>query len=371
MKRKLFLFVFMMFVCFFTRGNNRLLNKSYSEKDEPFVERIKQSTLVVVLLEENQKYFAKLTKKGKNNIAATYSNSIKTYNDNVRAMVPQFLKISSNIAFKTLSEIEAMSVDERCKYSYLLYDRAPYYTIRGSATFGCNLYFSHKLDIEQEIGDYEDAIQFECLDSAYTGQCECRKLHLYAPLGNEKELPSGELEQNLVEIVPTQADLKICLLQLQRQFDFYLKNENSTRDEQKAMIAKEQQNMPGNYDIIKQKTLLICLQDLDKNLTADHIASYYPYNYKVVSKDEFDKAITNNNGTYCALLVSPIEKVSGLDGGSASIRYRYLIIDLANGNTLYMGTSEHSIQGTIGTGGNETVTEKNLKELTKKLGGSE
>jgi hypothetical protein len=258
-------------------------------------------------------------------------------------------------------------MEERCKYSYLLYDRAPYYSPTGSANFGCNLFFKHQLDMEQEVSDYEDAIQFECLDTAYTGQCECRKLHLYAPMGSEKELSAGELQQNLLEIVPTQADLKICLRSLQQKFDFIVNNENTSNDEQKAMMAKAQQNMPGYYDSIQNKTLLICQQDLDKSLTSDRLVQYYPYSYKVATKEEFDRTILNNDGKYYALLVVPVEKVSGTYGGTAYIKYMHLIIDLGSGNIVFRENSEHEVHGTIGMSGFETVTEKCMKELNKKL----
>jgi hypothetical protein len=187
-------------------------------------------------------------------------------------------------------------------------------------------------------------------------------------MGNEKELSSGEMEQNLLEIVPTQADLKICLTRLQQKFDFLVKNENTTKDEQKAMIVQMQQDMPGYSDTIKNKTLLICQQDLDKSLTADKIVQYYPYNYKVVSKNEFDKAILNNDGRCCALVVSPVEKVSGTYGGTAYIKYTHLIINPATGNIIFNEVSEHEVHGTVGMSGFETVTEKCMKELTKKLG---
>lgn len=367
MKKLTFLFALSVFVASFATGSNHA-KKSLSDKDEPAVERIKQSTLVVVLLEENGDYLAKLSKKGEDDAAATYSKSIKAYNDNMQAMVPQYLKISRDVVFKTPSEIVAMSTDERRSYSYLLYDKSMSIGSRGLIMFTCNFYSDNPKDVKKNMDDYENSIQFECL-SEKDGPGEYRKLDVYAP-NTKKNLPMNDLEQNLIEIVPTQADVKICLLQLQQKFDFMVKNENTSgSDERKAMRTEAEQNTASYYDTIKHKTLLICKQDIDKSFSVALIKKYYPYNYKVVSKEEFDKAILDNDAQYCALIVSPLVKVPGMYGPvtATSVKYIHFIIDVGTGNTLYAGVSGHVMVGTAGMGGYQTITEKNLTQLTQEL----
>lgn len=367
MKKIIFLFALSASVASFAKGNNSV-EKSFSDKDLPAVERIKQSTLVIILLEENEDYLAKLSKKGENDIAATYSKSIKTYNDNIQAMAPQYLKISRDVVFKTPSEIVAMSTEERRSYSYLLYDKSMSIGPRGFVVFTCNFYSDNPKDVQKNMDDYENSIQFECL-SEKDGPGEYRKLDIYAP-NTKKNLPRADLEQNLIEIVPTQADVKICLQQLQQKFDFMVKNENTSgSDERKAMKAETDKNMASYYDTIKHKTLLICKQDIDKSFSVALIKKYYPYNYKVVSKEEFDKAILANDAQYCALVVSPLIKVPGIYGPvtATSVKYVHIIIDLGTGNTLYTGVSGHVMIGTSGMGGYQTITEKNLTQLTQEL----
>jgi len=352
----------------FVIAGNPMISKTSGDKEESFAEKIKQSTLVVVLLEENQDYEAKLTKKGKTEMLATYTNSIKTYNDNIKEMVPQFIKMGSTVIYKTPTEIAGMSFDERSAYSYLLYDKSPDYGgQQGAAIFGCDFFNNNQKDVQKNIDDYNKFIQFECLDDK-SGLYEYRKLDIYAP-GNKKHQTSGQLQQNLLEIVPTKADLKVCLMQLQGQFDMLLKNGTMTRDDQKAMVADAEKKRPACYDTIKQKTLLICKKDIDKDFSVDNIKSSYPYPYKVVSKEDFDKAIISNDPQYCALLVTPFIKVPGVYGPvtASSIKYIHYIVNLGTQNMLYAGVSGHVMVGTMGMGGYETVTEKNLKQLTTNL----
>ena len=44
-------------------------------------------------------------------------------------------------------------------------------------------------------------------------------------------------------------------------------------------------------DILKKKTLLVDKDDLDEKLTEEEITQVYPYKYKIVSHEEFDKSI--------------------------------------------------------------------------------
>lgn len=372
MKKAILLFALCALAGIFVYAGGPVISNSAGDKDEPFVEKIKQSTLVVVMLEENEDYLAKLTKKGKNDMASTYSASIKAYNDNMRAMVPQCLKISSNIIFKTLSEIAEMSVDERNGYSYLLYNVASTESnmVGGDRAETINFCVEKQKQLEGIIENYKDVIQFECLDPGYNGAAAYRKLDIYAP-GNKKQQPSGGIQQNLIEIVPTQADAKICLTQLQQQFDNYVKNENATKEELKAEIAKAEQSLPACYDTIKQKTLLICKQDIDKGLMVDQIKICYPFSYKVVSKDEFDKVILDNDAKYCALLITPFIRMRTTYGGGplaiskTTVKYLHSIIGLSNENTLYSeGTYTHSPMNMTT---DQSVTSKDLQEITKNL----
>src|SRR5436190_11513798 len=83
---------------------------------------LKKSTLVVVLLQEDQKLVDKLNKKKKQEQVEGYKSAIENYNKNIQAMVPKYLTISENVVYKTMEDILSMEKTEKMKSAFLLYN---------------------------------------------------------------------------------------------------------------------------------------------------------------------------------------------------------------------------------------------------------
>ena len=64
---------------------------------------LKNSTLIVVLLQESTKYEEKLTKLKRPLLVKAYQDAIKTYNDNIQAVAEKYLSLSASIEYKTMT----------------------------------------------------------------------------------------------------------------------------------------------------------------------------------------------------------------------------------------------------------------------------
>ena len=128
-------------------------------KGDDDIEALKNSTLVVVLLEENQKYEDKLTKMHRPQLVTAYKNNIKTVNDNLQAMAPQYLKMAKGIEYHTMSEIIAMPASTRANYSFLVYDRAMQFGQTGPTSFQFDFYADNEEELKGMLDDYNDYIE--------------------------------------------------------------------------------------------------------------------------------------------------------------------------------------------------------------------
>jgi hypothetical protein len=351
--RRRFLQVFVVisfaFSCKPTIGGNTCLTGSSDD-----AQTLKSSTLVVVLLEESSKYVDKLTKLHKLAQVKAYQDAIKTYNDNIQEAAEKYLSLSASIEYKTMSGIIGMSVSSRKGYSYLVYDRGVQFGGKNGPVSNDFIFYADKQNDLQAMADnYDEAMQFESADPKYSGEEDYRKLEIIVK--GKKNTGNMAFIQSLDMILPTKGSLALCLMELQIQFN------NAIMGDKKISKNDAKQEVRNEVAKARRKTLLICKDNLEKNITDAKIQPAYLYKFKVVSREVFDKAIIDKDTSCCFLVVYPADKTQG--GYKPTVNYQHLIIDGETDDILLTVAPEPS--GAAVAPSYQRLTDKHFKDILK------
>lgn len=288
------------------------------------IEALKNSTLIVVQLEESQKYEAKLAKTHKPTLVKAYQDAINTVNENIRAEAGVYIKMAKGIEYKTMSEIVAMSAEERKNYSYLVYDRATQYGPDGPSDFMFDFYADKDEELKGMLDDYLDYIQFDAADPKYHGEEDYRRLEIIVK--GKKKTGDVLFMQSLDMIVPTKGSVALCFSGIVKQYNDALAGEKKmSKDEEKAQVR-------DRVAKARTKILWVCKDNLERNITAAKIEKVFKYKFRIVTRGAFDSAIINNDTTCCLLVVYPADKVQG--GFRPVVSYQHLIVDAETDDVL-------------------------------------
>jgi hypothetical protein len=276
--------------------------------------RIAKSTkLTVVLLEENEDYVEKMRRKNKTAELAKYSSAIRNYNMQISDLVKDLMPFMENVEFKNLSQIKDMPKEERRQSNYLAYNIGIKITAQLTAATPAYDFYGKSVysPIDNKSYDFEDR-------SAGYG-----KLEIYSY--DKKESGNFKLlyMKTLPHSIPSNGDVAYWLNRANSSFQDVNDNEEKVAWKRK---------LKDNGHILKEKTLLICKDDLDKTTNAGSIKKVYPYTFKIVSKDEFDKAIIAKENDKCILMLLPIDSPANL--------IVHEVTDLESGLLLALGSAK-------------------------------
>jgi hypothetical protein len=331
---------------------------------------VKNSNVIVVLLEEDADYVAKLTKKGKTKDLDTYHRGIKTYNDNIQAVATKFFTVGKSLTFKSLTDIKAMSVEDRQASSFLLYNRSITYATGSKETgmHGCDFYDKNQKTVGKNIDAYREDLTFEWVnDPTYEHEPEYRELTIYPPSAVSRPEPIGNLISNLGDIIPSQGEVAICLMQLQSMLvKMATAPTGSIKEQRQAIRSSMDENKKKSVPVIKQRTLLICQDNLEKGTTDATIKANYAFPYKIVSREDMDKAILNKDSSYCILMACAMYKVPKYPG-YASVKYTHNIYNTTDGNLMLQVFSGKAIINGFGMDGYEIINGEGMKELVAEM----
>lgn len=351
-------------------GNSSKLFAKGGGNTYTVTDAVNNSSVIVVLLEPNEKYVQKLSKKGKQKELDVYEGAIKSYNDNMQAIAPQYFKMGKAMLFKTLSDIEKFTPQERQSYTYILYNRAVSYSGNGADVHGCDMDNSSQKAFEKSVSDYEDAMTFEWInDPKFDNDPDYRMLSLYAPTSKDVSGAVSNVQANLADISPTKGDLIIALKNLQYMVQLLARNtddKTSMKEKRKAMRDEADAAKAAGIAVIKRRTLLVSKAILAKGVTSEAFKANYPYPVKIAEPDEVDKVITSGDTTYCVLMVVPLMKVPGMPG-SVPIKYSHQIYDPASSNGLLAVMSGKVVVNGFGMGGYEQITVDGIKDITDEM----
>jgi hypothetical protein len=124
---------------------------------------------------------------------------------------------------------------------------------------------------------------------------------------------------------------------------------------------------------LKSKTLLIPEDFLNKRLTAESIKEEYPFDFKVVNKEELSLLIQNNESEEGYVIYQIIPQTVTTRGGAlvpgvrisqSAIMYKSALFDVKSGRRMDLQEIKLSLAGSSGT---DDLTRKELKKFVKQI----
>lgn len=292
-------------------------------------EEMKNTTLIVTLLSENVKYTEKLAKKDAQ-MSAQYQAMIKNYNEKIQLIFPEMLNVFKSIQFKTLAEIEKMTKAEREVNTFLLLGCY----LPSGANAGIN--FHADKAFKEGIKNYNaepifDNKNFYLRWEFYTQNTKSK----YSELAYYINIPNTDLATS--DLLFTASHLKISFSGKALEYD-------------KKLLTK--------------KVLLICEDDLSEKVSKADIAANYSYAYEIVSKENFEKIISEKSEKYCYLKVVPLFYMP-TPFGLATLKFGHSILENGTGKLVLSSGAKNYIAGA--SSGYSKVDLDHFKEMKKNI----
>src|SRR6185312_928043 len=265
------------------------------------MDQMHNRTLVVVVESPSDQLTEKISKKHKADGPGAYSKAIDAYNKNFADAINQFWKVSAdmdNIEFKSLDEVNDISDKKNyvvmfCRSVTKEDIIAPY-----PAKNGIMWWPDYK-----EVGHDKD----------FTGKITVMGIALLDKFA--KGAPIYQIA--IPDLYPTKEDLKYAV-NVASSYIMYKVNHRS--DNPKKL---DDQMLQENQAALRDRTLLLPRDYLDKKLTKAQLDKIYPYPYLVAGKDTINRAIDSADSKYAIAIVVPTDLESSPTGGVEYVQCAY------------------------------------------------
>lgn len=313
------------------------------------IEAVQARKLIVMIEEPREKMIKKIAKKPKRGSVEDYKADLVTYNENVKAVVEKFWPYNkSDIQYKTFDEIEALRKTKTEEYAVL----ACLSTEASSFSAGYN--YSEGLhwvkDIKDDFEDRSDGMFSVMLVN--TIEDFGKKPVYFTPL---------------FDVFPTKASLVYGIKTAENYFNVRIqtrKNGVKMRDEQE----RQEEEMSKRAPMLAEKTLLIRVEWLDKELNEAMIEKIYPFKYKICDRELMDEVAMNLDGNYAYGVVLPYV-ISG--SRSNSVMYFQFVMDGADSQAMCVvrpSTGSMMLAGGLtGKAGNRNFTIKVMEKIMEQV----
>mgnify|MGYP003627100954 CR=1 FL=1 len=308
---------------------------TFGQKIEPYQELVKEfknRELVILVLEENEEVKSNF----KNSEQVTYyEKAIKNYNSLMKEHADTYITYFKGIKYNTVDEIKEWSQEERQKYYYLCYniaDQETNLTIGSvdpgeeSSAISPNFYGEIEFGKEDEFLDHYKTLIIKDLGPNY-GRLEICGL----PVEKKSKKMSPEKEKKFlsksrsvyVRNLPDCIVEKWSIIFALRSFEASFKTIESG---QKPWDYKD-------LSVAKGKTILICEDDLNKNLLPDNIKSICSTKFEIVSREQLATKIEGKTEGYLYVLCIPSRISAQASGGGFSMTGINYVTELIDNST--------------------------------------
>lgn len=317
------------------------------------IEAIQRRKLIVILEEPREKIIKKLTKKKKESEIANYKSAIEEYNNEMKEIVEKYWPYKENgIEYKTYAEVEALKKSKSKKFAVLCCVSQRPSSFDAGYVSAEGLYWSWDIREDSEDRDY-----FDYFTSMVVNQIEdFEKTPVYTT--------------PLPDIFPTKASLVFGIVNIKSYFDYRIrKKKNGEKiNGQKIMDDQVKENAPK----LKNMTLLIRKDLLNKDLPESDISKYYQFKNKVSSKEDIDNAIITQADQTAYIIILPF--VVSTSRNNSIIYVHYIYDAKTNEMMAYVMPSMASMIGASyigGKSGKRTIEKKNLEKFNDQVNGKE
>lgn len=258
-------------------------------------------TLVVVVESPSDQLNEKLGKKHKADGPAGYSKAIDAFNKNFADAVNQFWKVSAdidNVEFKSLDEVN--DITDKKNY-VIMFCRSvtkedlatPYPAKNGIMWWPNDKEVAHDRDFNSKM--------------TVMGIALLEKFAKGAPI----------YQISMPDIYPTKEDLKYAVNVASTYITYKV---NHRKDNPKKL---DDQMLQENSAALRDRTLLLPRDYLDKRMTKAQMDKAYPFQYMIAGMDTVQRAIDSSDSRYAIALVVPSETESSPNGGLDYVQIAY------------------------------------------------
>lgn len=310
----------------------------YGKPEE--IEEMKNRKLIVIKEVASDKVLDKLKKKGKTEFIDDYKTAIDEYNANFEAAISNMWPFHEEYIVKTYAEVEALRKAKNEDYVV-----ARIVTVEASGTG-----YSVSDGLDWNYWDVKKGVDDDKVDKSDLNGTSFFMISLVEEL---RKTPIAKI--GIPHTFPTKADVAFSI----QYTTWYM---NARLNDQKAKDLKTM--MKVNAGRLKEFTLIVRESDLSEKTTDQVVNANYPFEYKIVTDEEFDNIILEQPEQTAYLIVVP----DIVDQGNAvSMVYMPMVIDAKTGEGCSLvepsaGSLIGNMAGVTGIG-RRSVNDRTFKEI--------
>jgi hypothetical protein len=245
----------------------------------------------------------KLNKKHHSDKVDAYAKAMDEFNKRFADAISKYWKVNEGeVQYKTLEEVN--DINDRKNYAVVFCRSANQAELGNSYTVTNGIWW---------WPDYKEVIHDKDVNDKMTVFCMCL-------LDRFSKTPMYQFP--LPDLYPTQADLDYAVNATNYLCNYRVDHRNGSDPKRLAIdMIKE------NQAVLKDKTLLIRRDWLDKKLTPAEMAKDYPFPYMIAGADTVERIMDSASAQYAVSIVAPNADESGVNGAIMYDQYAYNLED--------------------------------------------
>jgi len=305
------------------------------------IDEIHKRTLIVVVEKPTDFVTQKLDKKKKQDKLDTYKAAVDAFNKNFASVISQYWKVTAgDIEYKTLDDLN--DINDKRNYAVIFCRSAtqpdlaaPYINVNGLMWWP---------DIAEELRDKDFSTRMTVMGLALLDKFNKTPCYQF-PMPN---------------LFPTKEDLIYAVNGMNNYINYHIDHRNVSPKKINEQMLEE------NQPTLKDKTLLIRRDWIDKRLTKAEIEKDYPFPYMIAGKDTVNNAIDSADSRYAIAIVAPYDWATAATGGVQYVQYVYNIENgafLACSGLPEMPSNPKAPPATTANSGKPLITKKSLLDF--------
>jgi hypothetical protein len=262
--------------------SQNITNAQFEKLNSQDLQKLKQRDIIVIVEATDDKVLDKVNKKGgKVDYTDAYKKDIDDYNANMKHVIEKFWKYGTGtFEYMSADEVKAISSSDKKRYAVIYCHSTEGGRLSGGYGEDPGLVWSPDVKDKNKVKGSEDY---------YTEMGVALLENYKSPIC---QLP-------LPDLFPDKADLIYAVQVMTNSFNGQIDHPKKMDDKELASMLKE------NQDNLKDKTLVLRRDWLDKLLTKPDLEKAYPFPYMIVGRDTLERIMDSADAKYAVAVVTP------------------------------------------------------------------
>lgn len=280
-----------------------IFSKSFAIKKDtllPLFEDLKKRTLLVCLETENAKFVEKQQRKNNLDELGIYQNGIKLTNENLKKAIKACWSLNTKIKYIPTDSLEWYVNKNSIEYAYIKMGES-------------RVHASGYISVNEERGEYvaqfynAGLFLYLCDRKAPIATCNFPSNEI------GQSLPSEQTKNNVLfsDYYVSVSKLMFALHRFTWSYSDLVKNPNRSYTDAISSGINDFERIGE----LKTLTLIAREQDCEKKFDLEKAKKYYPYAIKIVSDEDFEKAMLSKDPNVACVFVTLVSSHSMGNGG--------------------------------------------------------